>query len=394
MRVAAVTATRAEFGLQTELLRKIQESPQMTLQLIVTGTHLLEEFGQTVSEIHSTGIPISATVTEITEADSGEDVAHQVGAGIRGFTKALADLQPNVMIIVGDRYEMLAASIAAFFLDIPILHLHGGEVTEGAFDDSIRHAITKLSSVHCVAHEVYAKRVIQMGEHPKSVHTVGGLGVDALKRIDLKSREELEKEFEMRIREPFFLVTQHPLTTGPYDALEETKFLIQALDWFEEATVVFTMPNADPNHRTVEYAIRHAVGEREGRWYFYESLGQQNYWSMMALATAVIGNSSSGILEAPSFAVPTVNIGQRQTGRIMAQSVVSCEPRLDSIVEAINRVLEPNFCEKLNKSSNPFDRGGTAERVLSVIKALQGETRLPKGFYDLTPHGEETPNVD
>lgn len=383
MKVAAVTATRAEFGMLTDLLRGIHESSYLDLKLIVTGTHLLEEFGDTVRYIQSAGIPISCTVNEITHAHTDLEVANQVGAGIGGFAKALSELEPDMIVILGDRYEMLAASIASFFLGIPILHIHGGEVTEGAFDDSIRHTITKLASLHCVAHETYARRVIQLGEHPDSVHVVGGLGADGLSRATLKSRAELESDLNIKIRDPLLLVTQHPVTSGPRDTLLEATELIHALNHFEEATVIFTMPNADPEHRVLEEIFRGAVEDRRERWYFFKSLGQVNYWSLMAEASAVVGNSSSGILEAPSLGVPTVNIGHRQKGRIFAPSIVSCEPTADSIVATLRLALEPRFRKGLKNLASPFSKPDAAERILTIITSRSAQKWPNKVFYDI-----------
>lgn len=384
MKIAAVTATRAEFGILSDLLCGIHKSSYLELKLIVTGTHLLEEFGDTVRYIQSAGIPISYTVNEITHAHTDLEVANQVGAGIGGFAKALSEIEPDMIVILGDRYEMLAASIASFFLGIPILHIHGGEVTEGAFDDSIRHTITKLASLHCVAHETYARRVIQLGEHPDSVHVVGGLGADGLSRATLKSRENLERDLKIKISDPLLLVTQHPVTSGPRDTLLEATELIHALNHFEEATVIFTMPNADPEHRVLEEIFRSAVEHRRERWYFFESLGQLNYWSLMAKASAVVGNSSSGILEAPSLGVPTVNIGNRQKGRIFAPSVVACESTSDSIVATLRLVLTPSFRESLGDSESPFSKSGSAGRILSIIESAETQKWPKKKFYDVT----------
>lgn len=383
MKVAAVTATRAEFGLLAGLLKEIHGSPQFELQLIVTGTHLLEEFGHTVQEIHSAGIPISRTVHEISHADTGLDVANQVGAGIMSFSRALSELEPDIIVILGDRYEMLAASVAAFFLAIPILHIHGGEVTEGAFDDSIRHAITKLASIHCVAHEDYRRRVIQMGEHPDTVHVVGALGADEISKAQLKPRDVLQKELGFEFGGTMLLVTQHPVTVGPRDTHAETVELINALSMFSDATVVFTMPNADPEHRTIENLIKRAVSERQSRWYFFESLGQTNYWSLMAQASAVVGNSSSGILEAPLFRVPTVNIGDRQKGRIHASSVVDCDSTADSIAAKVRIVLQPSFRDGLTTQTYPFGGPGAVERILAAMTAVSPKALPRKVFCDI-----------
>jgi UDP-hydrolysing UDP-N-acetyl-D-glucosamine 2-epimerase len=382
MKIAVVTGTRAEFGLLSGLMTLTAESPQFDLQVVVTGTHLLPEFGRTVDAIAGAGFQIAAEVRAITHAGTGSDVGHQVGAGTREFTDTFTSLSPDVVVLLGDRYEMLAAAIAAFFLDIPIVHIHGGEVTHGAFDDTIRHAITKFSSVHCVAHEDYAARVIQLGEQPHTVHVVGALGIDQLASSALKTREQLERDLGIALGDPLFLATYHPVTSGDSDALSEVSELVAALEAITEATVIVTMPNADPDHHVIVDALREAASRHPGHWLFSESLGQTNYWSVMALATAVVGNSSSGILEAPSFPTPTVNVGPRQDGRIFAASVVSCEPSRTSISGALKQVTSKEFVDSLGTLTNPLGGPGAAKRILSVLANLDSGSLKGKVFYD------------
>ena len=382
MKIAVATGTRAEFGLLSGLMTLIADSPTLELQVVVTGTHLLPEFGHTVDAITGAGFVIAAQVKAITHANTGADVARQVGAGMTEFTDAFISLNPDVLVLLGDRYEMLAAAISAFFLDIPIVHIHGGEVTHGAFDDTIRHAITKFSSVHCVAHADYAARVIQLGEDPDSVHLVGALGIDQLSNTVLNTREQLEKSLGIALGHPLFLVTYHPVTSGASDAVSEVSALVAALEAMPDATVIFTVPNADPEHRTIEDALRGSVNRHPGRWMFVESLGQVNYWSVMALATAVVGNSSSGILEAPSFPVATVNIGTRQEGRIFAQSVVSCLPTEAHISSAFQRVTSKEFRDSLGAVTNPLGGPGAANRILAAVEGLSSGNLKGKVFYD------------
>lgn len=382
MKIAVVTGTRAEFGLLSGLMTLIDGSPKLELQVVVTGTHLLPEFGNTVDVITEAGFRVSYEVTAITHAETGVDVARQVGAGVAEFTDALLSLKADAVVVLGDRYEMLAAAVAAFFLDIPIVHIHGGEVTHGAFDDTIRHTLTKFSSVHCVAHDDYAARVIQLGEQPDSVHVVGALGVDQLSKTALKTREELEKSLGISIREQLFLVTYHPVTSGFSDALAEVAELVAALEALPESTVIVTMPNGDPDHHVISTVLKEAANCHPGEWLFAESLGQVNYWSVMALATAVVGNSSSGILEAPSFPTATVNVGPRQEGRIFAESVVSCLPTQVAISAALQEVVAARFRESLAAVTNPLGGPGAAQRILSVIENLPAGTLGGKGFYD------------
>ena len=383
MKVAVVTGTRAEFGLLSGLMALIDESSKLELQVVVTGTHLLPEFGHTVDAIIAAGFHIASQVGAITHANTGADVGQQVGAGTSEFTHTFRSLSPEVVVLLGDRYEMLAAAIAAFFLDIPIVHIHGGEVTHGAFDDTIRHVVTKFSSVHCVAHADYGARVVQLGEQPETVHVVGALGIDQLSNTVLKTREQLEETLGITLRDPLFLATYHPVTSGVSDAMVEVSALVVALEARPDATVIVTMPNADPDHKVIADVLREAANRHAGRWIFSESLGQLNYWSVMALATAVVGNSSSGILEAPSFPTATVNIGPRQDGRIFAQSVASCEPSESSILGALQRVLSAGFRESLALVTNPLGGPGAAKRILAILDNLSAGTLKNKLFHDL-----------
>ena len=382
MKVAVVTGTRAEFGLLSGLMTLINESPKLDLQAVVTGTHFLTEFGHTVDSITQAGFEVAAEVRALTQASTGADVARQVGAGTTEFTDTFYSLHPDAVVLLGDRYEILAAAIAAFFLEIPIIHIHGGEVTHGAFDDTIRHAITKFASVHCVAHDEYAARVIQLGEQPVVVHVVGSLGVDQLLSTPLKNREQLEQNLGLAFRGPLFLVTYHPVTSGESDALVEVSALVTALEGIPEATVIITMPNADPDHQVIEDVLRDAANRHSGRWLFSESLGQVNYWSVMALATAVVGNSSSGMLEAPSLQTATVNVGPRQDGRIHSPSVVSCSATEASISSALQRVMAEEFRATLHAVENPLGGPGAAQRILGVLENLSPGNLKGKVFYD------------
>jgi UDP-hydrolysing UDP-N-acetyl-D-glucosamine 2-epimerase len=382
MKIAVVSGTRAEFGLLRGLMKRIDDSPKLDLQVVITGTHLLPDFGHTVDAVTEAGFQIAGEVRAITYANTGADVGRQVGAGTTGFTDTFYSLSPDAVVLLGDRYEMLAAAIAAFFLKIPIVHIHGGEVTHGAFDDTIRHAITKFSSVHCVAHAEYAARVIQLGEQPETVYVVGALGVDQLSGTPLKNREQLEQHLGLPLREPLFLVTYHPVTSGESDALVEVSELVAALESIPEATVIITTPNADPDHKLIVEALRSAVSRHPDHWLFFESLGQVNYWSVMALATAVVGNSSSGILEAPSLQTATVNIGPRQDGRIHSPSVVSCSATEASIATALQRVMAQEFRAALRAVENPLGGPGAAKRILGVLENLSPGNLKGKVFYD------------
>lgn len=394
MKVCIVTATRADFGLLTGLAHKVKNSTTMDLSLVVTGTHQMREFGHTIDTIYRSGFSVDWTVKQITQANTDHDVALQVGGGVVGFTEAFDSLAPDVLVLLGDRYETFAAAIAGFFLRIPIVHLHGGELTQGAFDDSIRHSITKLAKIHCVAHEIYAQRVVQLGEQPESVHVVGSLGVDQINSATLKSKAQLAKDLDIKLASPIFLVTYHPVTAGLRENLRDTESLIAALDKFENATVVFTMPNGDPENQLVTNLVREAVARRSKSWHFFESLGPENYWSLMSISSAVVGNSSSGVIEAPSFGVPTVNIGPRQSGRIMATSVISTIADSSAIALGLEKALSAEFREDVALRHSPFSRLGASDAIVAILDEIDLDGTKSKAFYDLTRTVNFTSNAD
>ena len=390
MKICVVTATRAEFGLLSGLMELIDSDSDLELQVVVTGAHLMEEFGHTVDAVRFAGFRVDAEVREITAAETNADVAHQVGNGTSGFATALGSLQPDAIIILGDRYEMLAAAMAAFFLEIPIVHLHGGEVTEGAFDDSIRHVITKLSRVHCVAAEEYGQRVVQLGEHPDSVHVVGGLGVDEASRLSLMSRIELETNLGIELAETIILVSYHPVTAGGHDSVAELSEIIAALESFPEATVVFTMPNADPGHQLIRKLIEDVLSVHGPPWHGFVSLGQLRYLSLAAMATVVVGNSSSGLTEMPSLRTATVNVGMRQKGRLAAGSVLTAAPNRDEVRSALSKALSPGFQGALGAVVSPYGLPGASNMILDVIKKTDFRAFAEKTFFRVRLNKDES----
>ncbi len=382
-RIAVVTGTRADYGLLYWLIHDLHQAQDIELQLIVTGMHLMPEFGLTIEVIERDGFPVAATVDLDLGSDTPEAVAHAMGVGMIGFAAAFARLRPEVVVILGDRFEMLAVASSAFVHHIPIAHIHGGEVTEGALDEGFRHAITKLAALHFTAAEPYRRRVIQMGEQPARVFNVGAPGLDHLRRTALLSREVLEQALDFRLGELNFLVTFHPATLDTEDAASQCREMLAALDGFPEARIVFTLPNADPGGRAImqlleSYAVRHA-----GRCKLFASLGQLRYLSLLREVQAVIGNSSSGIIEAPSFGVPTVNIGDRQQGRMRAVSVVDCAPRQADIVSAIRQALDPGFRAMLARVENPYGQGDASRRMLTILREADLAALRRKPFYDL-----------
>lgn len=338
-KICVVTGTRAEYGLLRWVMQGIQNSELLNLQLIVTGMHLSPEFGLTAIEIEDDGFRIDRKVEMLLSSDTPVGITKSMGMAMIGFADALAELNPDLLLVLGDRFETFAAASAALIARIPIAHCHGGELTEGAFDDALRHSITKMAHVHFVAAEEYRQRVIQMGENPDRVFLVGGLGVDAIQRCKLLSREELEASLEFKLGQRNLLITFHPITLGHNTSAQQMNQLLVALDELEDTHLIFTMPNADTEGRTLIQMVKEFCSTRSNAKAF-TSLGQPRYFSCIQHFDGVIGNSSSGLTEVPSFKKSTVNIGDRQKGRLRAKSVLDCEPKSKDIRLAIDIVLE------------------------------------------------------
>lgn len=382
-RVAVVTGTRADYGLLYWLIHDLHHAPDMALQLVVTGMHLMPEFGHTIEVIERDGFPIAATVDLGLASDTSEAVAHAMGVGMIGFSSCFARLAPEILVILGDRFEMLAAASAAYVLRIPIAHIHGGEVTEGAMDDGFRHAITKLSALHFTAAEPYRRRVIQMGEPPERVFNVGAPGLDHLTRTPLLNRDELERSLDFSLGDLNFLVTFHPATLDEEDAASQCRALLEALDAFPTARIVFTLPNADPGGRAMIPLLERYVAQHPERCRLFASLGQQRYLSLLRVVQVVIGNSSSGIIEAPSLGTATVNIGDRQQGRLRAASVIDCQPLASAIEHAIEKALTPLLQSAIPEIKNPYGQGNASVQILENLKNIELSKLRTKSFYDL-----------
>lgn len=381
-KLCVVTGTRAEYGLLKHLLKEIKISDDFELVLLVTGAHLSNKFGFTYKEIEGDGFSINQKIDIQIIGDKPEDIANSTALSLQGFSKAYAEFKPHLIILVGDRYELLGASISAMFHQIPIAHIHGGEVTSGAMDEGIRHSITKLSHLHFVANEIYRKRVIQLGEDPNFVFNVGGLGVDAIKRINLLTKNELEERLKFRFKKKNFLVTFHPVTLEKSTSSDQMKELLKALEAREDCQIIFTLPNADPNSDILIHLIKVFVKEHRNACYF-TSLGQTCYYSCIAQVDAVIGNSSSGLLEVPSFKKATINIGDRQAGRLRASSVLDCEPDFISINAAIDQIFTRPFQKKISQTTNPYGDGGSVESIIETLKSLSFDNLIKKKFHDL-----------
>jgi len=381
-RIAVFTGTRAEYGLLYWLLKDLQAHPDLELQLIVGAMHLSPEFGETWRQIEQDGFRIDARVEMLLSSDSRVGMAKSLALGTLSLADALDRLQPGLLILLGDRFEVLAAAQTALVLGIPIAHLHGGEITEGACDDAFRHAITKMSNLHFVATETYRRRVIQMGEDPDSVFNVGALGLDHLRRTPQLSLAELSDSLGFTLRTPFLIATYHPATQSEEDPATTFDAMLAALDRFPEHQLVLTYPNADSGGRTLIPKLENHARSHSGRVLAIPSLGFRRYLSALSHAAAVVGNSSSGIIEVPSFGIPTVDIGSRQHGRIAAESVVHCSTDEQSITAALQRALAPRFASMCKGVRNPYGQGNAAADIIRVIAAHAGPFR--KQFHDIS----------
>lgn len=381
-RIAVITGTRADYGLLYWLIHDLHHAPEFDLQLVVTGMHLSARFGHTVEAIERDGFPIAARIPLDLSSDEPERIGQAMGYAVADYSRSFAELQPDIVVILGDRFEMLAAATAAYVQRFPIAHIHGGEVTEGALDEGFRHAITKLSHLHFTAAEPYRQRVIRMGEQPERVFNVGAPGLEHLTRTPFLSRSELEESLDFRLGEANFLVTFHPATLDPGDLAGQCRELLAALEAFPEAHVIFTQSNADPGGQAIIDLVEDHVRRHPERCRLYASLGQLRYLSLLGEVQAVIGNSSSGIIEAPGRHAPTVNIGDRQSGRMHATSVVDCPPERQAIEQAIRRVLSDEFLAQPGLYDNPYGSGDSARQMLEVLATVDPSQLSRKSFYD------------
>jgi GDP/UDP-N,N'-diacetylbacillosamine 2-epimerase (hydrolysing) len=382
-KICVITGTRAEYGQLRWLMEGIQNSSELDLQVCVTGMHLSPEFGLTYREIEADGFPIDCKVEMLLSSDTSVGVSKSMGLGLIGFADAFHSLKPDLVLILGDRYEIFAAGAAATLARIPIAHLHGGEATEGLIDEPIRHSLTKMSHLHFVAAEEYRDRVIQLGENPGRVFCVGGLGIDNILKIDLLERGDLEESLNFSLGEKSILVTFHPVTLEQNTSSEQMKELLAALEEFEDTNFIFTMPNSDMDGRLLFDLIERFVS-RSSNSIAFTSLGQLRYLSCIKHVDAVVGNSSSGLTEVPSFKKPTINIGDRQRGRLKAVSVIDCRPEKLAISNAIRTAFAPSFQEKLKTVKNPYGSGGASERIVQKLEVEDFSGILKKEFHDIS----------
>jgi UDP-hydrolysing UDP-N-acetyl-D-glucosamine 2-epimerase len=386
-KVCIFTSTRAEWGLLQGVAEHIRRSG--CLQLLVSGSHLSEKFGMTVREIEAAGFTADEKVEVLKYDDTPSGICKTMGLAISGYGEALGRLRPDMLVLLGDRYETFCAAAAAQIQRIPVAHIHGGETTEGAVDEAFRHSITKMAHLHFASCEEYRRRIIQLGENPDRVFNVGALGIENIRKIELMSREELESSIGFPLDKPFFLVTFHPVTLENDTAGKQFGALLSALEQFPEHKIIFTKANADTDGQVINAMIDDYVTARPERCLAVASLGLRRYLSAMKLCDAVIGNSSSGILETPVFGVPTVNIGDRQKGRLRTESIVDCTPDCVSIVSAIQKALSPRFRAGLENLKHPCEKAGTAGQIVEQLLKVDLSRLIKKTFYDLPVNGSE-----
>lgn len=382
-KICVVTGSRAEYGLLYWLMKEIQGDADLELQVIATGMHLSPEFGLTWKQIEQDGFAIQRKVEMLLSSDTPVGIGKSIGLGVIGFADALEVLQPDVLVVLGDRFEIFAACQAAMAHRIPIAHIHGGEITEGAVDDAIRHAISKMSHLHFTATERYRQRVIQLGEQPQHVFNVGAPGLDNIARLQLLDKPQFEQAIDFNLSKRNLLVTFHPVTLENATAAVQFGHLLQALDRFDDCRLIFTLPNADTDGRAIIGMIEQYRQHHPERVASYVSLGTLRYLSALQYMDAVIGNSSSGLIEAPAFKIGTINIGDRQKGRLCADSVIHCAPETDAIAQALDRLFSEAFQESLKTVENPYGHGGASVKIKALLKEQALDGLLKKSFYDL-----------
>ena len=387
-KVCVITGTRAEYGLLYWLLKEIQNDKELELQLIVTGMHLSPEFGLTYKEIEKE-FKINKKIEMLISSDTAIGISKSMGLAQIGFAEAYEELKPNILVVLGDRYEIFSAVSVAMIANIPIAHLHGGETTEGAFDESIRHSITKMSHLHFTAADEYKNRVIQLGENPSRVFNVGGLGIENIKRLKLLTKEEFEKSIDFKLNKKNILVTFHPVTLESSTAQEQFQELLNAVDELKDTNIIFTKANSDTDGRVINQMIDEYVVKNAHKSIGFTSLGQLRYLSALQYVDAMVGNSSSGLTEAPSFRIATINIGDRQKGRIKADSIIDCEPRKASITKVFEDIYTKNFQNALKIVNNTYGDGCASKKVIEEIKKVDLDNILKKPFYDTKTNSNE-----
>ncbi|QFU23528.1 UDP-N-acetylglucosamine 2-epimerase (hydrolyzing) [Shewanella eurypsychrophilus] len=381
-KICVVTGTRADFGLLVPLLQMIRDDEALTLQLIVTGMHLSHEFGLTYKEVEAE-FSIDKKIEILLSSDTGLGIAKSVGLGQISFSDTFADLNPDLLLVLGDRFEIFSAVSAAMFMRLPVVHLYGGELTQGVMDDAIRHSITKMSHLHFTSTEKYRQRVIQLGELPDRVFNVGDTSIDRIKQLRLLSRSDFEKAIDFKLAKRNLMVTFHPVTLEQNSAQRQFSQLLAAIDELDDTHIIFTKANADVNGRVINQMCDHYVSNNFHKARVFTSLGQLKYLSGLQFMDAAVGNSSSGLVEAPSFNIGTINIGDRQKGRLVADSVITCKPEHVAITQALEKLYSANFQASLKSIDNLYGDGNASRQIYRILKAVDLENIICKPFYDL-----------
>lgn len=382
-KICVITGSRAEYGLLYWLLKGLKESEDVILQLCVTGMHLSPEFGLTYKIIEKDGFKIDEKVEMLLSSDSHVGIASSMGLGLIGFAYVYERLKPDIIVILGDRFEMLAAASAALISKIPIAHCHGGETSEGVIDEAIRHSITKMSHLHFTSTDAYRYRVIQLGEDPTKVFNVGALGIENINKLQVLKRPEFEESIGFSLKSNNFLVTFHPVTLEQSTSAEQFQTLLDILDQQQNTGLIFTKPNADTDGRIISQLIDNYVANNKEKAVAFTSLGQLRYLSALKYVDLVIGNSSSGIIEVPSFGIPTINIGERQKGRIRSNSVIDCGNSDEEIRQAINKALSAEFKESIKGCINPYGINNSSNKIIEILRTISIDGILKKSFYDI-----------
>ena len=381
-KICVITGTRAEFGLLRPLIELINNDVELQLQLIATGMHLSPEFGYTLDEIIAAGFTVDKKVECLLSSDTSVGISKSIALAVSGFADVLDELQPDLVVVLGDRTEILGAVIATAMANILIAHLYGGETTEGAYDEAIRHSITKFSHLHFTSTEVYRKRVIQLGEHPDTVFNVGAIGLDSIKKIELLDRQAFEKSIDFKLNKRNVLITYHPVTLEKEPPIQTFENILTALDELTDTALIFTHANSDKNGRIINKMIIEYLETHKDKAVAFKSLGQLRYLSALQFVDFVIGNSSSGMTEVPAFHIPTINIGDRQKGRINCESVINSTHTLEDIRKSITFALNKQFREKIQQQEMLYGDGSAAEKILQIIKE-HNHISIKKSFYNI-----------
>ena len=381
-KICVITGTRAEYGLLYWLMKGIKNDKDLKLQIIATGMHLSPEFGLTYKEIERE-FKIDKKIEMVLSSDSSIAISKSMGLAQISFAEAYDELKPDIIIVLGDRYEIFSAVSTAMIAQIPIIHLHGGEATEGLIDEPIRHSITKMSHIHFTATEKYRDRVIQLGEQPNKVFNVGGMGIENIKKLKLLSKDEFENSINFKLNKKNILVTFHPVTLEKNSAEKQFQILLDVIDKLKDISIIFTKANSDTDGRIINKMIDNFVSKNNHKSVAFTSLGQLRYLSALKYIDAVVGNSSSGLIEAPSFKIGTINIGDRQKGRIKADSVIDCKNSKKSIKNGFKKLYSKKFQKILTKVKNPYGDNSPSENIIKIIKTINLDDILKKRFYDL-----------